>query len=328
MAKGIQAVIIIGAGIAGLAAARRLRENGVSVTVYDKGRGIGGRCATRRWNGATFDHGAQYFTVRDDSFKAVIDQAVADGAVVEWCQGFVKETGMPRDDGHPRYRGEPGMTAFPKWLAQGVNTHTGHPVTRVTREGGRITVTFESGESADADAVILTPPVPQSLALLEAGGIAMDGDANAALDAIEYAPCFAMLARLRETPRMPGPGGMHPRKGGPIAWIADNERKGIASGPCLTVHASSEFSQKHFDTGPEEVKAMLIEATTTALACDIIEADIHRWRYALPLTTAEEPCLTLSGEAPIVFAGDGFGGPRVEGAYLSGLAAAESLLSS
>jgi renalase len=124
---------------------------------------------------------------------------------------------------------------------------------------------------------------------------------------------------------LPGPGGMHPRKGGPIAWIADNERKGIASSPCLTVHASPDFSQKHIETDLEEVKAMLIEAATTALACEIVEAQVHRWRYALPLTTAEEPCLTLAGPAPIILAGDGFGGPRIEGAFLSGMAAAAAL---
>lgn len=126
-------VIVIGAGIAGLGAARALHDAGHPVTVFDKGRGVGGRCATRRWDDATLDHGAQFFTARDQRFQAVVDAAVADGAVVEWCRGFVRETGTARDDGHPRYRGAPSMTGFPKWLARGLLVRTGYTVERIER---------------------------------------------------------------------------------------------------------------------------------------------------------------------------------------------------
>ena len=51
--------IIIGAGIAGLLAATMLNRANMSVRILDKGRGLGGRMATRRQDGAVFDHGAQ-----------------------------------------------------------------------------------------------------------------------------------------------------------------------------------------------------------------------------------------------------------------------------
>ena len=56
------------------------------MTVIEKGRGVGGRMATRRMEGARIDHGAQFFTTRDQRLKElnkawlqedqVVDQAV------------------------------------------------------------------------------------------------------------------------------------------------------------------------------------------------------------------------------------------------------------
>lgn len=67
-------VLVIGAGMAGLTAAMALRRAGRSVHVLDKGRGVGGRMASRRIGDATFDHGAQFITARDPRFVAAIGE--------------------------------------------------------------------------------------------------------------------------------------------------------------------------------------------------------------------------------------------------------------
>ena len=105
-------VVIIGAGIAGLSAARVLRAEGRSVRVVDKGRGVGGRMASRRIGDARFDHGAQFFTVRSAAFAELVERASADGAAVEWTHGF-----DATPDGHARWRGSEGMTSLCKWMA-------------------------------------------------------------------------------------------------------------------------------------------------------------------------------------------------------------------
>ena len=97
--------LIIGAGIAGLLAARTLQERGLQVTVLDKGRGVGGRMATRRIGSAVFDHGAQFFTARDPRFQALVNSWLAAEVAAEWCRGFAGPEGVRQDDGHPRYRG-------------------------------------------------------------------------------------------------------------------------------------------------------------------------------------------------------------------------------
>jgi len=66
-------VVIVGAGISGLVAARELAAHDVDVTVVDKGRSVGGRLATRRIGDARLDHGAQFFTVRTPAFQACVD---------------------------------------------------------------------------------------------------------------------------------------------------------------------------------------------------------------------------------------------------------------
>ena len=58
------AAVIIGSGSAGLACARTLAAAGLGPVVLDKGRGIGGRLATRRVGAMQFDHGAQYVTAQ------------------------------------------------------------------------------------------------------------------------------------------------------------------------------------------------------------------------------------------------------------------------
>jgi len=63
-------IAVIGAGMAGIACARTLVQAGHRVTVFEKSRGAGGRMATRRSEFGGFDHGAQFFTVRDERFQS------------------------------------------------------------------------------------------------------------------------------------------------------------------------------------------------------------------------------------------------------------------
>ena len=106
-------ILIIGAGLAGLTAARVLGQlpEPPEVILVDKGRSVGGRLATRRMDGATLDHGAQFFTVRSEPFQAEVDRWIEAGVVEEWCRGF------DPPDGYPRYRGVGGMNALAKHLS-------------------------------------------------------------------------------------------------------------------------------------------------------------------------------------------------------------------
>ena len=111
--------LIVGAGISGLFAGQILNRVGHPVIILEKSRGVGGRMATRRFNKGVFDHGAQFFTVRDPQFKRWVDRWVKQGIALEWARKFSEPGGTPEGNSHPRYRGVKGMTSIPKVLSQG-----------------------------------------------------------------------------------------------------------------------------------------------------------------------------------------------------------------
>ncbi len=313
-------VLIVGAGLAGLTAATELQRAGLTVLVLDKGRAVGGRMASRRIGGATFDHGAQFITARSSRFTAQVERWRQAGVVEEWCRGFAD-----RADRYARWRGKPSMTSVAKHLAHGLTVSLERQIVRFCRAGDRWTAETNSQEAVSAAAVVLTPPVPQSLALLDAGEIVFAPEMRARLAAIEYERCLAVMAVLEGPSRLPPPGGLAPADG-PIAWIADNQLKGISVEPSVTIHATHAFSLEHWDRDRQESGHALLEAAAPWLGAGIKTFQLHGWRYSKPMRVDEEPCLLVSQSPPLVLAGDAFAGPRVEGAALSGWAAAEALL--
>ena len=252
-----ESCVIVGAGISGLLAARELSDAGWRVTVLDKGRGVGGRMATRRISGAGFDHGAQFFTVRDDRFENLVNGWLDEGAAAEWSRGFADPEGNANPDGHPRYRGSRGMSSIPKHLAGGLDVRSGERVVRVDRTENGWTVSCESGETVSGNALVLTAPVPQSLALAESGNYALPGSARRQLEEVSYDPCLALMAILDGASPVPEPGGVQ-IKGEPLDWIGDNATKGISDRPALTIHGGPQWSREHYDDDEADITRALL----------------------------------------------------------------------
>lgn len=314
-------VVVVGAGVAGLTAARDLRD-AFDVVVVDKGRGVGGRLATRRIGDATFDHGAQFVTTHSAAFAAIVAGWEAHGAARPWHRGRVGPTGVEDPDGHPRFRGVPAMSAIAKHLATGLDIRLGTRVRAVEAVDGRWRLHVEAGSALDGDVLLLTAPVPQALALLNAGDVAIGSRDRDALQAITYDPCMAVLAPLRGPSGFAPPGAVDPADG-PVDWVADNHLKGVSASPAVTVHATAAYSRSQWGAADAVVADELLSAV--ALGAEPVRdlVQVHRWRYAKPTVVHPERCLTVDRPAPLVCAGDAFGGAKVEGAALSGVAAAE-----
>jgi renalase len=324
-------ILIVGAGLAGLVAASRLRAAGHDVTVVDKGRGVGGRLATRRIGDARLDHGAQFFTVRSEAFSALASPWLVDGVAREWCRGF----GSP-PDGHPRYVGATGMTDLAKAVAAGLEVRTSLRLASVgPGAGGGWSATLEDGSALttvagavlEADAVVCTPPVPQTLDLLARGGVFLQNDVAGALAAIRYKATLAALVVLDGAPAVPAPGGVQLDRG-PLTWVGDNHAKGISPVPALTLHAHGDLSAEHWADAPPTALGLVMEAGREWIGSALpVASELAKWRYAAPLVLHDERCLVaVDGVHPLVCAGDAFGEARVEGAACSGLAAAEAVL--
>lgn len=334
-------VLVVGAGISGLIAAGELARDRRDVIVLDKGRGVGGRMSTRRHAGGRFDHGAQFITVRSQTFETIMEQWVAAGVAELWSHGFADgQTGdgsiagspasahMPARDGHPRYRGVPGMSAIPKFVAteqHSLDVHLGAQATAVTASDDTVRVTPADGPVFHAGTVILTPPVPQTLTLLASGGVALEPTEQTALSGLEYHPCLVLLTMANGRLELPEPGVLR-NPSGTIAWVADNSRKGVTNrGPALTVHFTADFSREHYEDEPESLLQLLISEAQTALSFEPVEPQLKKWRFSQPERARSDGALQLSHHPNVILAGDIFSGARVEGAVLSGLAAAEQV---
>ncbi|MFZ4816805.1 MAG: NAD(P)/FAD-dependent oxidoreductase [Phototrophicaceae bacterium] len=324
-------ILVVGAGMAGISAARTLQQAGHQVTVLDKGRGVGGRMATRRVNAAVFDHGAQFFTVRDPRFAALVEGLQANGDAHLWANGFPNAQGEQSAEGHPRYRGTQGMNSIPKALAVGLTVHTSTQVSQINSHDGRWQIIVNgvpdgTPQHFEADALVMTPPAEQTLTLMRSGNVTLPADALLALEAIQFHPCFAVMVTLDRPSAIAAPGGVFVN-GEPISWIADNQQKGISAVPCVTIHASPTFTRAHYDTPQDEVARLLIEAAHDYLGDAVVtDQAVHRWRYSQPSVLHPEATLLVTAPAPVAFAGDAFNSARVEGAALSGIAAAEALI--
>ncbi len=318
-------VVIVGAGLSGLVAARALAEADATVVVVDKGRSVGGRLATRRIGDATLDHGAQFFTVRTPAFQHRVDDWIERGLVSVWSHGF------DSNDGHARYVATAGMNSLAKDLSVGVDVRcstmafavrprqAGNDQSGNERPGGW-SVVIDDGTVHDADAVIVTSPLPQSFALLADAGIELDD----ALMRTEYDRTIALLATLDGPSTIEAPGGLQ----GPapdVSFVADNMAKGVSDVPAITMHASAAWSEQHWDDDLDELRTALVEIAAPWIgATHIIEAQVKKWRFATPRNSWPNPCWVAPG-GRLVLAGDAFDGPRVEAAHNSGLAAAHAL---
>lgn len=311
--------LIVGAGMAGITAARVLQNQGWRVQIADKGRNVGGRMATRRQGQLVFDHGAQFFTTRSPEFRREVAQWAAEGWVAPWFG----------DPGHQRYRSTNGMNGLAARLARPLDIQRGVTVREIAPARGAWAAWSDQQEPFYADAVIVTAPVPQAVLILHR---LLTPEIQTELAAVSYDPCLALLVPLTHASGVPDPGYIRCDRdaAGPLAVISDNTKKGISDGPAaVTIHSTAEFARAHWDTAPEATAALMLEAARPYLGSEPPAAgwQLHRWRYSQPVTPFPDACRVLEpGLAPLVLAGDAFGGPRVEGAYLSGLAAARRIL--
>lgn len=315
-------VLIIGAGISGLLCASELRQRGFSVRILDKGRGLGGRMATRRMAGGRLDHGAQFFTVRDRRLQAYADQWLADGVIKEWFRHAPEDS---NGDGHPRYCGIHGMTDVAKHLAKDLDVQTSEQVVELVRDLDLWVARTQSGHAFTAKHLIITTPLPQALALLSTTGIDCVGERTAAFQSVRYERGLVTLAILDGPSGLPEPGGMKLHEL-PLTWIADNQQKGISPEvSAVTIHSDADFAEAHWNS-PNEVRGpLMLDAAKPYLKAAVVEYNCHRWGFTLPINPLPDPYF-FNPNLQLTLAGDAFGGPRVEGAALSGIEAAGTVV--
>ena len=318
-------IAVIGAGIAGLACATALVTTGAAVTVYEKSRGPGGRMSTRRGDDWQCDHGAQYFTARDPSFRAEVGRWERANAAAPWTPRLqVLGGAVPRhpDPSVQRFVGTPSMASPARYLAEGLNVVPQTTVTELQHDGrGWQLSCAERGVLADPyDAVLLAIPAPQAAALVRSPAPALARLADGAT----MRGCWALMLRFAA----PVDGSFDAAfvNEGPLRWIArDGSTPGRDGPETWLLHATAEWSEAHLDQDADGVAAELLDAFARLGGPAPQAFTAHRWRYA-----DTEPPLAVGCEwdaaLGLGLCGDWLNGGRVENAWHSGQGLAQRVV--
>lgn len=320
-------VLVVGAGIAGLLAARTLADRGLSVLVVDRENSAGGRMATRHVGPGLADEGCQFFTVRLPEFRALVDGWMEQGLIYEWARGWNDGSLAVTRDGLPRYAVRNGFANLGRHLAQGLDARLGVTLDAIAARQEGWEARDAEGRVYRARALVLTPPVPLSLRLLDAGGVTLDTDDRTGLERVEYEPCLTGLFWVERFHGLPAPGAVQ-RPEANLRWIADNRRKGISPDAIvLTAQASPTYSRQLWDVADQQVLSAMRVDIMPFIGDDarVAQAQLRRWRYSQVTRTHPAPFLLAKDTPPLAFAGDAFADPWLEGAALSGLHAAAAL---
>jgi renalase len=318
-------VAVIGAGWSGLTAAAELAAAGREVVVFDKARGPGGRSSTRRQSGFQFDHGAQYFTARDHAFRQQVEHWQALGLVAPWEPRLAVVGQRPDDAGSSpsvRWVGVPGMNAVLHHLAGDLNCQYRWHVDRLDRDAGW-RLHGQGGRECRARHLLLTAPPQQSAALL-----GLEHPLSHSILEVPMAATWALMLGF-ENDFATDFDALFVNQG-PLAWLARNDAKPGRQGHAWVAHATASWSEKHLEDEPEVVANALLEAfgELVSIPAGISPAlcQAHRWRYALSSSPFDQGPM-IDADQNLVVAGDWCQGNRIEGAWISGRAAAAHFLS-
>lgn len=307
-------IAIIGAGMAGLSCAEALAAAGHAVRVLDKGRGPGGRMSTRRVETpegeVSFDHGAQFFTVRDPAFAARAAAWTAAGVAAPWPAA-----------GPEALVGVPGMNAPIRAMAAGLDVAWSARVDDIARQETAWRLSGEGFEPLLADAVVVATPGEQAAVLL--AKVAPEFAARA--DAVVSEPCWSVMVALSAP--LSAPADVL-RDSGPLSWAARNCAKPGRTGPeAWVLQASPDWSRAHLEDAAEDVAGALLFALEAAIAGPLpppLSLQAHRWRYARTMAKGAPPLWSPQGR--VGACGDWLGGARIEAAWRSGHDLAAAIL--
>jgi len=323
-------ILVIGAGISGLACARALQAMNIPTRVVERARAVGGRMASRHLEGRLVDLGAASFTADLTSpFGAVVQDWLDRGLARPWTDTFsVAEPEHPlvTKAGPVRYAAPGGLRSLVTDLAAGLEIE----LKRTLAPGSVQSVGPGSGAGASVDddefaAVVLAMPDPQARRVLDHGNAAR----SLLNDESAWAPTIAVA--LGWSARL-WPADFHGAfvNGSPIlSFLADDgDRRGDGA-PVIVAHSSRELAEQHL-ADPDAAIAPITDATRDLLEIGDkpVWSYAHRWTFARPEAAHSEPFLF---EAGIGVCGDAWGAPSAVGTAWNsgdalGRAIAESLV--
>jgi renalase len=332
-------VIVIGGGIAGLQCGRALHRAGRSVQVLERAHGVGGRCATWRFEGQPIDFGPMFLHGHVPSFL----QAIAE------VQGAAQGSAWPqRIHGH----GQPcqsnafeaeeqrailpaGLNMFAKHLAAGLDVRLQTCVDRIQLDGKRFLLETQAGETLACRDLVVALALEETLALLATLAPQPEmASVRALLGMFASVPSLTVLAAYPLDAPAPAWDILYPDESDSLQLISQDSRKrDQPSYLTLVAQAKPRWSRERMELPMETWSAELLRAVADVVggwALQPLWTKPHRWRYARVDRGNElaRPLLTQFKAGPrLGLAGDVFApGGGVQAAWLSGSALAQRFL--
>jgi hypothetical protein len=311
--------------MAGLAAARALQEqrSELTITIFEKSRGLGGRVATRRREGFIFDHGAQCIKgPSEEVARFLADVLPADTLrPITWPvwtfdgAGIIAE-GEARMNSEPNWAYADGLNRLGKLLGEGLDVRRELRVASVrqTTRGQWLLIDTNGREAGPFDAVLLTPPAPQIIEILASGELNADirSPLIVELGRASYRRCVSLTLAYNRLVERPFYALVNTDRRHPIAWLGLEHTKGPERCPpgqsLLIAQMAPQWSVEHYETPLEAMTPVVAGQVSALLGEDLRDplwADLQRWRYALPDQSADFDTLNRLGSPHgLFFAGD------------------------
>jgi predicted NAD/FAD-dependent oxidoreductase len=330
-------VVVVGAGVSGLACARALADAGRSVRVLERARGVGGRCATRRVDGQPIDFGVAFLHGRDAAFLDELDSVPA-RRLPGW-PAEIHGTGRPCQPeafspGERRLAFAEGVSALPKHLARDLDVRLDARVEGLEVAGERLRLLLDDGEAAEARTLVLAIAAEQASDLLGTLPVAPPAveTARAILGMARSEACLALLATYPEGAPAPSWHVSYPEDSRLIQLaVHDSSKRERPAFLAMVYQAHPRWSRDHLDASGW-AEAVLAEAGALfgTWAARPARVEEHRWRFARTGRSAELAApllLALPGGARLGIAGERFApGGGVEAAWASGRMLARQIL--
>jgi len=334
---------VVGAGGAGAAAAYALRDAAVDVTVFEKSRGVCGRAATRRKGDCTYEYGANYLKDDDSRVTELVTQALPSEGLVdveEPIYAFDRNgaVGEGRDSDDHKWTYEAGITQLAKRLfaTTDATVHNGVRVETLNRETDGWRVHDADGtDRGRFDALLLTPPAPQTADLLGEADWDHD-DCRSLRQTVASVPYRTVVSGMLHYPfelDVPWYAAVNTDKEHDIGWLAREECKPghVPEGESLLLVQMNEgWSVANYDAHPDRLVEEIAQRTAHLLDDDRLTdpdwTDHQHWRYAQPEATVDRGSLAPAAGHDLYFAGDWVAEePRLHAAVRNGLETGETL---
>lgn len=318
-------VAIIGAGIAGLAAARTLNQSGHVSTLFERESVPGGRCATVIKEGFIFDTGASSIAPRGREIELVVTQELDHSQLVQVTKPIYTHIGLRVSPGdqtrntNPRYAYLSGNATLPALLAANYDMRLGQAVDCIELVDNGCEV---QGERFDA--VIVATTLPEAIPLLHRAGV------HRQLTTTRFRSCLAVLLGYdKETDDLPYHALIEPEQRHPLTWLSVESMKcpGRAPAGCsaMVAQLGPQFSREYFDAPDQSIvdsTAEYVERLFGVSFSNPIVTGVVRWRYSQPENITMFDAVN-NHKSRVILAGDGLLGGRVEYAYSTGIRAAK-----